>query len=128
MRERSDQIAPEAVEAMHAVLSGAPAIEAWLDYVRRLYPGVIDALARIAVAHMAIDLLRDNGDLSIEDAERQRKEAADTVAAKMPFFVWEEIHELRATLEALDAHMKRRPRGKVLDLEETSFHERIRAS
>jgi hypothetical protein len=128
MRDGSERLGPKTVEAMAAVLAGVPATEAWLDYVRHVYPGVLDGLARIAVADMAIDLLRDNGDLPPEEAERQRKEAADAVAAQMPFFAWEEIHHLRFTLEALEAHARQSSRGDVVELEASSARPRIRAS
>jgi hypothetical protein len=126
VREQSEKIGPQALEAMQAVLTGVPACHAWLDYVRQLYPPALDALAKIAVTNIAIGLLRDNGDLSAPEAETQQEEAADAVAAEMPFFVWEEIHEIRSMLETLEAHMKNRSRVDVLRLEESPGQ--IRAS
>jgi hypothetical protein len=128
MRERSERLGPKTVEAMAAVLAGVPATEAWLDYVRHLYPELLEGLARIAVADMAIDLLRDNGDLPAQEAERQRQEAADAVAAEMPFFAWEEIHHLRSTLEELEAYARRPSRADVLELEVSLPRPRVRAS
>jgi hypothetical protein len=128
MREGSERLGPKTVEAMAAVLAGVPATEAWVDYVRHLYPEILEGLARIAVSDIAIDLLRDNGDLPAEEAERQRKEAADAVAAQMPFFAWEEIHTLRSTLEALEAYARQPSRADVLELGASSAHPRLRAS
>lgn len=128
MRERSERLGSKTVEAMAAVMAGVPATEAWLDYVRHLHPEVLEGLARIALADMAIDLLRDNGDLPAGEAERQRNEVADAVAEQMPFFVWVEIHQLRSTLESLEAYARQPSRADFLDLQASSAHQRVPAS
>ena len=101
----SVELSREAVAAMLAVMNGSPAADVWLAYVRAVHPEAVDALARMAVSQIAVDLLQSRGDLDREQARDQRHQVALTARGEVSTEVWAEISELRTTLAILERHL-----------------------
>jgi hypothetical protein len=127
MDPRLEAISEEAARAMFSVVRGVAASDAWLDFVRTRHPEAAQLLGKLAMANIAIDLLLDNGDLSEDAAQQERVDAVDSVAAELPRETWEEIHELKAALETLQADARRFERD-VVDIRDASPRERAHAS
>lgn len=105
MMQRTDQLSREAVAAMMAVMNGTPAADAWLEYVREVHPRAVDALARMAISQMAVDLLYEQGDLTVSESDHERREVARAARDQVSPEVWSEISELRATLDVLERQL-----------------------
>lgn len=105
MPEITEPFEPDAVAAMYAVVAqGDSATDAWLGFLRARHPAAVDALARAAMASVALDLLVANGDMSIEEASRQMLDAAASAADEVSEDVWASVVRLREILEVLERH------------------------
>jgi hypothetical protein len=105
MPEIIEPFEPDAVAAMYAVVAeGDSATDAWLGFLRARHPGAVDALARAAMASVALDLLVANGDMSVEEASRQMLDAATSAADAVSEDVWASVVRFREVLEVLERH------------------------
>ena len=102
MPETTHLFEADEVAVMYAVSEGQSATDAWLDYLRARYPEAIDALARAAMASIALDLLVSNGDMTIEEASRQMIDAATSATAAVGEEVWISAVRMRDVLQLLE--------------------------
>jgi hypothetical protein len=102
MLEITDPIDPDAVAAMYAVSEGGSATDAWLGYLRARHPDAVSALARAAIASIALDLLVSNGDIPVEHASREMIEAAAAATDAVGEDVWVSAVRIRDILELLE--------------------------
>lgn len=108
MPEITEPFEPDAVAAMYAVVTdGDSATDAWLDYLRARHPDAVAALARAAIASIALDLLVANGDMTIEEASRQMLDTATAAVDAVGEDVWTSAMRLREMLELLERHAER---------------------
>jgi hypothetical protein len=127
LEEGSDAPSAEAVHAMFSVVQGTSPTDAWLEYLRARHPDAVDVLARAAMADMAIDLLDEHGDLTLEQALAERAEIAEATSRIVRAEGWREIREIAHILEELGEDAGRSD-ADVVDLTDPSRPERPRSN
>lgn len=92
----------ELTRAIHDVLTGTPAFDAWLHYVKARHGGALGALGHLTLGELRLDPRGQAGRVE-DDAVLEQEQLIDSVARQLSRSVWRDIREVRSMLEEVEA-------------------------
>jgi hypothetical protein len=96
-------LSDELTSAIHDVLAGASATDAWLEFVKRRHGVAQSVLARLALSEMPVELFDETDDVPSEEGVLEGGDPIHVLSDSFSLDAWEEIADARVVLERVEA-------------------------